>query len=111
MKIKLNHRCRNCNSNKIHKLIDFNKVPLANNLQKNLTKIAIKFELQLVLCLDCWLVQTTKNIKREKIFNSEYPYLTSTSSTAKKNAFSLYEDINKRFNIKNKILLELASNY
>ena len=79
MKIKLNHRCRNCNSNKIHKLIDFNKVPLANNLQKNLTKIAIKFELQLVLCLDCWLVQTTKNIKREKIFNSEYKLMLNAS--------------------------------
>ena len=110
MKIKLNHRCRNCNSNKIYKLIDFKEVPLANNLQKIFTKKFKKFELQLVLCLNCWLVQTTKNIKREKIFNSEYPYLTSTSSTAKKNAFSLYEDINKRFNLKNKMLLELASN-
>ena len=96
MKTKLNHRCRNCNSNKIYKLIDFKEVPLANNLQKIFTKKVKKFELQLVLCLNCWLVQTTKNIKREKIFNSEYPYLTSTSSTAKKNAFSLYEDINKR---------------
>ncbi len=110
MKTKLNHRCRNCNSNKIYKLIDFKEVPLANNLQKIFTKKVKKFELQLVLCLNCWLVQTTKNIKREKIFNSEYPYLTSTSSTAKKNAFSLYEDIKKRFNLKNKMLLELASN-
>ena len=104
------NKCRNCNSKNVYKLLDFNKVPLANNLLKKYSRKVSKFELELIVCQNCWLVQTTKNIKREIIFNSNYPYLTSTSSTAKKNAFSLYEQINKRFNLNKKKLFEIASN-
>ena len=110
MSINKNYKCRNCNSKNVYNLINFNKVPLANNLvisQKN--KVA-KFELELILCKKCWLVQTTKNINRNKIFNSEYPYLTATSSTANTNAFELYKYIKKNFDLHNKTLFELASN-
>lgn len=110
MSINKNYKCRNCNSKNVYNLINFNKVPLANNLvisQKN--KVA-KFELELILCKKCWLVQTTKNINRNKIFNSDYPYLTATSSTANTNAFELYKYIKKNFDLNNKTLFELASN-
>lgn len=91
-------------------MINFNKVPLANNLVLSSKTKVSKFELELILCKSCYLVQTTKNIDRKKIFNSNYPYLTSTSSTANKNAFELYKYIKKKFNLKNKTLFELASN-
>lgn len=105
-----NLKCRNCKSNKIMNLINFNKVPLANNLNLFPEKKVKKFELKLIVCKKCWLVQTTKNINRDKIFNSDYPYLTSTSTTANKNAFELYKYIKKNFDLKNKTLFELASN-
>ena len=54
-------------------------------LIKRFTKKVKKFELQLVLCLNCWLVQTTKNIKREKssfrlFFNFRYKEFLQTQS-------------------------------
>ena len=110
MSINKTHKCRNCKSKNIFRLIDFNKVPLANNLVLSSKSKVSKFELELILCKSCFLVQTTKNIDRKKIFNSDYPYLTSTSSTANKNAFELYKYIKKKFDLKNKILFELASN-
>ena len=91
MSINKIHKCRNCKSKNIFKLIDFNKVPLANNLVLSSKSKVSKFELELILCKSCFLVQTTKNIDRKKIFNSDYPYLTATSSTANKNAFELYK--------------------
>ncbi len=110
MSINKNHKCRNCKSTNIFKLINFNKVPLANNLVLSSKTKVSKFELELILCKNCYLVQTTKNIDRKKIFNSDYPYLTATSSTANKNAFELYKYIKKKFDLKNKTLFELASN-
>lgn len=104
------YKCRNCKSTKIFKLINFNKVPLANNLVLSSKTKVSKYELKLILCRKCYLVQTTKNINRKKIFNSNYPYLTATSSTANKNAFELYKYIKKKFDLKNKTLFELASN-
>ena len=110
MSINKSHKCRNCKSTNIFKLINFNKVPLANNLVLSSKTKVSKFELELILCKSCYLVQTTKNIDRKKIFNSDYPYLTATSSTANKNAFELYKYIRKKFDLKNKTLFELASN-
>jgi len=110
LKINKNYKCRNCKSTKIFKLINFNKVPLANNLMLSSEIKVSKFQLELILCKNCFLVQTTKNINKNKIFNSDYPYLTATSSTANLNAFKLYKYIKKKFNLKNKTLFELASN-
>ena len=110
MSINKNYKCRNCNSKNVYNLINFNKVPLANNLVISQKKKVAKFELELILCKKCWLVQTTKNINRNKIFNSDYPYLTATSSTANTNAFELYKYIKKNFDLHNKTLFELASN-
>ena len=104
------YKCRNCKSTKIFNLINFNKVPLANNLVLSPKTKVSKYELRLILCRNCYLVQTTKNIDKKKIFNSSYPYLTSTSSTANKNAYELSRYIKKKFDLKNKTLFELASN-
>jgi hypothetical protein len=104
------YKCRNCKSTKIFNLINFNKTPLANNLVLSPKTKVSKYELRLILCRNCYLVQTTKNIDKKKIFNSSYPYLTSTSSTANKNAYELSRYIKKKFDLKNKTLFELASN-
>ena len=104
------YKCRNCKSTKIFNLINFNKAPLANNLVLSPKTKVSKYELRLILCRNCYLVQTTKNIDKKKIFNSSYPYLTSTSSTANKNAYELSRYIKKKFDLKNKTLFELASN-
>jgi hypothetical protein len=104
------YKCRNCKSTKIFNLINFNKVPLANNLVLSPKTKVSKYELRLILCRNCYLVQTTKNIDKKKIFNSSYPYLTSISSIANKNAYELSRYIKKKFDLKNKTLFELASN-
>lgn len=110
MSIRKKYKCRNCNSRNILNLINFNKLPLANNLLLTPKSKVKRFELKLVLCKKCWLVQTTKNINKDEIFNSDYPYLTSTSTTANNNAYDLYKFIYKNFELKGKTLIELASN-
>ena len=101
-------KCKSCKSETtiIH---DFGKLPLANSLGDKPANFK-KYNLALVLCKSCLLVQTKHNLKKEIIFHKEYPYLSSTS----KSSLDLYKNfvikLCKKFDSKKKFIIEIGSN-
>jgi 2-polyprenyl-3-methyl-5-hydroxy-6-metoxy-1,4-benzoquinol methylase len=96
----------------IKKILDLGLHPLADSF---LTKNQIKVEKKKKL--ECFLNRSTKKIFLKSKFpanyrynNIKYSYTSSNSSLSKKHWKSLYINILKKFNIKNKKILEIGSN-
>ena len=69
------------------------------------------FPLKVFVCDTCWLVQTDENEKAEEIFNSEYVYFSSYSTSWVEHARKYVEKVTERFNLgPNSKVVEIASN-
>jgi SAM-dependent methyltransferase len=106
-------KCRFCFSTLHDTIFNFGNHPLSNGLltDKDLLKPEQLLPLQIMLCHDCLLVQTRDVVKPESIFNSEYPYLSSTSHTWQKHAEDFCEFVMSKFQLSTKSkIIEVASN-
>ncbi len=72
--------CKICGGNRLHKIIDFGKVPNANNLvtKEELAKVKT-YPLVFYWCQDCTLFQQLEIAPREDLFNSTYTYKTGVN--------------------------------
>lgn len=86
--------CRSCQSAKVTSIISFGKLPLANRLLKKnqLDQNEPVYNLEIVLCENCSLVQLKDAIDPEILF-SEYHYYTSNSDTMLESARELVNNI------------------
>jgi len=101
-------KCKSCKTDT--KLIyKFGKLPLANSLSNTRSKYK-KYDLSLVFCKKCLLVQTKHNLKKELVFHKEYPYLSSTSKTSIDFYKKFSRQLDRKFNLKNKFIIEVGSN-
>ena len=75
-------KCRVCQNVKKN-VADLGHSALANSYLKksDLKKIEKSYELKVVVCDNCSLVQTTSNLSPKIIFNNEYAYLSSVSKS------------------------------
>lgn len=102
--------CRFCKS-KVKKIFSFGKIPIANSLISAHKNSWEKFPLELVVCTSCFLVQTSKNLPKKKIFSKRYPYLSSASNTLLNQSKLLAKDIIKKYKLSPKsFITEIASN-
>ena len=106
-------KCRSCHSDNLKSFIDLGYSPPSNAYieKDSLIEPEITYPLRVVLCSDCWLVQTEDYAVAEEIFNENYAYFSSTSSSWLDHA-SKYVDmiINKLKLSKNSFVVEIASN-
>lgn len=104
-------KCRNCKKKILYQILDLGIQPLANEYLniKDKKKKEKKFPLILVVCSNCWLVQTSHKIQKEKIFKKNYSYFSSYSKSWLEHCRSYSEEIllffKKQINI-----LEIACN-
>lgn len=69
------------------------------------------YPLKVLVCTNCWLVQTEDSTSREELFSDEYAYFSSYSSTWQNHVKKYVEDMTKRFHIdKDSLIVEVASN-
>jgi len=104
-------KCRNCKKKTLYQILDLGIQPLANEYlnTKDKKKKEQKFPLILVVCSKCWLVQTSHNIQKEKIFKKNYSYFSSYSKSWLEHCKSYSEEM--LFFFKKKInILEIACN-
>ena len=72
-------KCLICNT-EIKPFANFGKMPIANGfLSKSQFKDEPFFDLEVGFCPYCYMVQLTKLIEREKMFNEHYAYYSSIS--------------------------------
>jgi 2-polyprenyl-3-methyl-5-hydroxy-6-metoxy-1,4-benzoquinol methylase len=105
--------CRFCKSKVTHPFIDLVNSPPSNSFLKvdELNLPEVFYPLKVYVCDQCFLVQVDEYKKSDDIFNSEYVYFSSFSTSWLKHSESYVEMMNKRFNLDaTSLAIEIASN-
>ena len=106
-------KCRFCNSNLKHVFCDLGFSPPSNSfLDKNdLLKPEKYFPLKVQVCENCFLVQINEFAKHNEIFNDNYAYFSSYSSTWLNHAKEYTNLMTKKLDLNsNSLVIEIASN-
>lgn len=105
--------CRFCNAKLELEFIDLIASPPSNSFltKEQLQQPETYYPLNVFVCSKCLLVQLDEFKKNEEIFNDEYIYFSSYSSSWLKHCENYVEMIINRLNLnKNSLVIEIASN-
>jgi SAM-dependent methyltransferase len=105
--------CRHCNKSLNHVFCDLQTCPPSNAMVKKdtLNHPEIYFPLKVFVCESCWLVQIDEIEKAEDIFNDQYTYFSSYSSSWLSHAKKYVDEMTERFAYNtNSLVVEIASN-
>lgn len=106
-------KCRHCKSELSHQFIDLGFAPPSNAYlhPAGLSAPETYYPLRVMVCDQCWLVQTEDYAHHGELFNHEYAYFSSTSSSWLAHARRYVEDMVTRFHLDaNSLVVELAAN-
>lgn len=106
-------KCRHCESGVNLPFIDLGSAPPSNAY---LTDASLRtpekwYPLRVLVCTECWLVQTEDYAHVSELFSSDYAYFSSFSTTWLQHAEHYVSAMAKRFMLgKNSHVVEVASN-
>lgn len=106
-------KCRHCSSELIHNFLDLGFAPPSNAyLTKNdLIKPEKYYPLRVMVCNQCWLVQTEDYAQADELFDSEYAYFSSTSTSWLEHAKRYAKKMTQEMGLNEKsLVIEVASN-
>lgn len=105
--------CRHCHTPLEHTFLDLGHAPPSNAYLtvEDLNAPELYFPLKLRVCTHCWLVQTEDYTRADKLFNKDYAYFSSTSSSWLEHAARYSSMITKKVGLdNNSLVIEVASN-
>lgn len=106
-------KCRHCQTELALSLIDLGTAPPSNaylNQQKIHTPEKY-FPLRVLVCTECWLVQTEDYAGADELFSADYAYFSSFSITWLKHAEKYVADMAQHFALNaNSYIVEVAAN-
>jgi SAM-dependent methyltransferase len=106
-------KCRHCSAEIELTLIDLGNAPPSNAyLTESTLHIPEKrFPLRVLVCTECWLVQTEDYAGIKELFDSEYAYFSSFSTTWLRHAERYVAEMIERFELNaNSNVIEVAAN-
>ena len=106
-------KCRHCNSKLENEFIDLGNAPPSNNyVSQDKLKLQEKsYPLRVMVCSNCWLVQTEDFSDANELFTDEYAYFSSTSISFLEHSKNYVHEITKFLKLnQNSFVVELASN-
>lgn len=106
-------KCRHCASDLRHCCLDLGSAPPSNAYlsAEALWGPEIHLPLRLLVCTECWLVQTQDFAGREALFTADYAYFSSMSSTWLDHSRGYVNAMCQRFNLDaSSLVAEVASN-
>lgn len=106
-------KCRHCATELTLPLIDLGSAPPSNAyLTKQTLKTPEKwYPLSVLVCQECWLVQTEDYAGAEELFDAEYAYFSSFSTSWLQHAKQYVDDVVSRFSLDSKShVIEVAAN-
>jgi 2-polyprenyl-3-methyl-5-hydroxy-6-metoxy-1,4-benzoquinol methylase len=110
---EFNMQCRFCKTQLEHVFIDLFNSPASNSFltKEQLNEPETFYPLKVYTCSNCFLVQIDEYKKSDAIFNNEYVYYSSYSSSWLQHAKKYVELMTERFGLnKNSQVIEIASN-
>ena len=105
--------CRFCKTHLAQIFIDLVASPPSNSFltRQQLNEPEVYYPLELFVCMKCFLVQIDEYKKYDDIFNSDYVYFSSYSSTWVEHAKQYVEMITPKLSLdKESFVIEIASN-
>ncbi|MFC7702458.1 methyltransferase domain-containing protein [Bradyrhizobium sp. GCM10028915] len=105
--------CRHCSSELKLELINLGTSPPSNAYltSEMLARPEKYFPLRIMVCENCWLVQTLDFAQADELFSSEYAYFSSYSTTWLRHAEAYVDEMTNRFGLdRNSLVVEVASN-
>ena len=105
--------CRHCGHHLNHTFVDLVTCPPSNAMVKPdaINQPEMYFPLKVFVCEKCWLVQVDEIEKAENIFNEDYTYFSSYSTSWLAHAKAYTEYMIERFKYNNdSLVMEIASN-
>ncbi|MBX7242071.1 MAG: class I SAM-dependent methyltransferase [Bacteroidia bacterium] len=106
-------KCRFCNQALEHEFVDLGFSPPSNSFltQNQLNEPEVYFPLKIMVCHQCFLVQIDEFARHDEIFNSDYAYFSSFSTTWLAHAKAYTELMTSRFGLGSESkVMEIASN-
>ena len=111
--------CRHCKSKLTHKLVDLGKQPPSNayltrdklNCIENDKCVEKQYPLKVLVCDNCFLVQTEDFVGANEMFSKDYAYFSSYSSTWVNHTRSYIDLVVNRFSLNSSsCIVEIAAN-
>jgi hypothetical protein len=105
--------CRHCSKPLTHTFLDLGFAPPSNAYlsEADLTKPEKYYPLKVMVCDQCWLVQTEDYAQADELFSADYAYFSSTSSGWLAHAESYANHITKTLGLNSEsLVIEVASN-
>jgi len=106
-------KCRHCNTELTLPLIDLGSAPPSNAYLTDQTLHTPEkwFPLRVLVCEKCWLVQTEDFAQADELFDEEYAYFSSFSTSWLQHAEQYVKDMTKRYSLnENSHVVEVAAN-
>ena len=106
-------QCRFCNTELTHVFIDLINSPASNSFltEEQLNEPEVFYPLKVYTCHHCFLVQVDEYKKSDAIFDSEYVYFSSYSTSWLAHAKQYTELMTEKFGLnENSQVIEIASN-
>lgn len=105
--------CRHCSASLIDRFLDLGFAPPSNAylVPEALNRPEVTYPLRLMVCSECFLVQTEDFAAREVFFEDDYAYFSSTSKSWLDHAARYADMVTKRFGLgQESLVIEVASN-
>jgi 2-polyprenyl-3-methyl-5-hydroxy-6-metoxy-1,4-benzoquinol methylase len=106
-------KCRHCLAELNLQMIDLGSTPPSNAYltAESLESLEKTYPLKVMVCKECWLVQTQDFAKADELFSSDYAYFSSYSTSWLLHAEQYVEAMTDRFGLDlNSQVVEVASN-
>ncbi len=106
-------KCRHCGTELAVPFIDLGSSPPSNAYLTEHTLHAPEkfFPLRVMICTECWLVQTEDYAGADELFSADYAYFSSFSTTWLKHAEKYVTDMSQRFSLDaTSHIVEIAAN-
>ena len=107
------NQCRHCGNEDLHTLVDLGFAPPSNAYlsRAQLSQAEVTLPLHILVCSECWLVQTRDFATPETYFSDDYAYFSSTSSSWLAHAKHHCDQMQARFCLtKESYVIEIAAN-
>ena len=106
-------KCRHCNCDLRYRFLDLGSAPPSNAYRtlESLDHPETWYPLRLLVCTECWLVQTEDYTKREALFDESYAYFSAFSSSWLEHSHRYVVDMRSRFGLgPESCVVEVAAN-
>lgn len=102
--------CAGCGSMELFRFLELGSSPLADNFISDPAAVEPMYDLSLLVCEMCYLVQLEEVVPDEELFNKDYTFYSSTSEPIRKYHKDYAAELLTQFEQGQRLTVEIASN-